>query len=84
MWAVGRLSLLSKGLNAVKTATPVPKPRVKEAAALGAPRIEPAPIEPSVPGPDPISPPPAVEPLPAGLLGRIVTRVKGFFRSLFG
>lgn len=107
MWAVGRLSLLSRGLTAAAKGTPAPtetplappppapapKPaapaearlpargtleRAEAAAPLFPPRTAPPPAREPVAEPA-VAPPPA-----AGLIQRIVSRVAGFFRSLFG
>ncbi len=100
MWAVGRLSLLSRGLTARKAETrPAPGAPGSTPAPLPVPRAdpepEPAPVQPRIVSlPTPVSVP-ATEPAPAsepagisspmpGLIQRMVTRVKSFFRSLFG
>lgn len=109
MWAVGRLSLLSRGLAAAKAVTPaVPGPVVEGPASGAAPSIqapeprqlaqvqqleperaqvqemeaEPSRLEEPRSEAAPRSPEPVAE--PPGFLQRIVTRVKGFFRSIFG
>lgn len=117
MWAVGRLSLLSRGLGHVKTA-----PGAEPVAARGNnPKSvqvsvhEPAPApvnesetqEAKLHGlqPNPVNmivnvdvhkdgivnvrelapvPPPGPEPAPLGVIQRVFTRVKSFFRSIFG
>lgn len=96
MWAVGRLSLLSRGLTeAPKRApsvpeTPVSAPepqRIAAPATVLAPPI-PTPVDRKFPPEPTIAPRPEPGPLPPpstapGLLERFVTRVKGFFRSFF-
>lgn len=89
MWAVGRLSLLSSGLDAAKRARAAPKKPVAVAPVASVP-----PLPPAIPGPIPAPMPP--EPVKVtvgevsvpveapGLVQRIVTRVTRFFRSLFG
>jgi hypothetical protein len=67
MWAVGRLSLLSRGLTVGKPETHA-APEAPETAPLA-------------PTPHPAAAPPAA---PPNFLLRIVTGVRGFFRSLFG
>lgn len=94
MWAVGRLSLLSKGLTAGKAGA---APAARETARVPSP-VTPPTVPVSAPKPEPVrsapvpplsSPNPALEPVATssptpGLVQRMVARVRGFFRSLFG
>ena len=101
MWAVGRLSLLSRGLSGKTAVTPAatleapPAPAAPAPSAAASPAPAPMPFRVSAPSPVPVAAPApipegrrVIEPTPVhaapGLLERIVTRVKGFFRSLFG
>ena len=94
MWAVGRLAFLSRGRAAVN---PKPDAAPTPARPPGAPSPPqpPPPIRPAIPPEiglrEPVLqmaiPPSATRedgPVVPGLLQRIVLRVKGLFRSMFG
>ena len=83
MWAVGRLSLLSRGPGLGKAdpgATPVvARGNNPKSVFVSVHEPAPAPVPPPVPVPAPVP-----EPAPLGVVQRVFMRVKSFFRSIFG
>ena len=100
MWAVGRLSLLSRGFGRVKTGAAGPGPlRVSDRADVIAPRASNARAEsvsahpnersinvnvPESPRSRTAEPGPRPETALPNLFHRVITKVKGFLRSVFG